>query len=228
MYAFTDAQQQKALFRLVLFHILIIAASNYLVQFPFQIFGIHTTWGAFSFPFIFLATDLTVRIFGSHLARQIIFWVMFPALLLSYIFSVLFHNGSWTGLGALSEFNTFVGRIALASFAAYELGQILDIFVFNKLRRLKAWWIAPTASTVIGNALDTLVFFAVAFYASSDEFMAANWQGIAFVDYLFKLTVCGLFFLPAYGVILNLLTKKLTTLQTKQAQDRPAPSLQNP
>ncbi len=52
---------------------------------------------------------------------------MFPALLLSYVFSVLFHNGSWTGLGALSEFNTFVGRIALASFAAYALGQILDI-----------------------------------------------------------------------------------------------------
>ncbi len=152
MYEFTTAQQQKALFWLVLFHILIIAASNYLVQFPFQIFGIHTTWGAFSFPFIFLATDLTVRIFGSHLARRIIFWVMFPALLLSYIFSVLFHDGSWTGLGALSEFNTFVGRIALASFAAYALGQILDIFVFNKLRRLKAWWIAPTASTVIGNA----------------------------------------------------------------------------
>ena len=182
MYEFTTAQQQKALFWLVLFHILIIAASNYLVQFPFQIFGIHTTWGAFSFPFIFLATDLTVRIFGSHLARRIIFWVMFPALLLSYIFSVLFHDGSWTGLGALSEFNTFVGRIALASFAAYALGQILDIFVFNKLRRLKAWWIAPTASTVIGNALDTLVFFAIAFYASSDEFMAANWQGIAFVQ----------------------------------------------
>lgn len=218
----------KALFRLVLFHILIIAASNYLVQFPFRIFGIHTTWGAFSFPFIFLATDLTVRIFGSHLARRIIFWVMFPALLLSYVFSVLFHNGSWTGLGALSQFNTFVGRIALASFAAYALGQILDIFVFDKLRRLKAWWIAPAASTVIGNALDTLVFFAVAFYASSDEFMAANWQGIAFVDYLFKLTVCTLFFLPAYGVILNLLTKKLTALQTKQAQDRPVPSLQNP
>lgn len=148
MYALTAAQQQKALFRLVLFHILIIAASNYLVQFPFRIFGIHTTWGAFSFPFIFLATDLTVRIFGSHLARRIIFWVMFPALLLSYVFSVLFHNGSWTGLGALSQFNTFVGRIALASFAAYALGQILDIFVFDKLRRLKAWWIAPAASTV--------------------------------------------------------------------------------
>ena len=55
MYEFTAAQQKKALFWLVLFHIFIIAASNYLVQFPFQIFGIFTTWGAFSFPFIFLA-----------------------------------------------------------------------------------------------------------------------------------------------------------------------------
>ena len=212
MYEFTTAQQQKALFWLVLFHILIIAASNYLVQFPFQIFGIHTTWGAFSFPFIFLATDLTVRIFGSHLARRIIFWVMFPALLLSYIFSVLFHDGSWMGLNALSEFNTFVGRIALASFAAYALGQILDIFVFNKLRRLKAWWIAPTASTVIGNALDTLVFFAIAFYASSDPFMAEHWVEIGFVDYLFKLFIGVLLFVPAYGIVLNMILRKMQSL----------------
>ena len=104
-------------------------------------------------------------------------------------------------------------RIALASFTAYAVGQILDIFVFNRLRRLKSWWIAPTASTFAGNAIDTLLFFAVAFYASSDAFMAANWPHIAFVDYLFKLTICTLFFLPAYGVILNVLTKKLTTLK---------------
>lgn len=216
MYEFTVAQQKKALFWLVLFHIFIIAASNYLVQFPFQIFGIFTTWGAFSFPFIFLATDLTVRIFGAPLARRIIFWVMFPALLLSYVFSVLFHDGNWTGWASLADFNTFVGRIALASFSAYALGQILDIFVFNRLRRLKSWWAAPTASTVVGNALDTLVFFAVAFYASNDEFMAANWQGIAFVDYLFKLAICTLFFLPAYGIVLSILTKKLTSLNVRQ------------
>ena len=216
MYEFTVAQQKKALFWLVLFQIFIIAASNYLVQFPFQIFGIFTTWGAFSFPFIFLATDLTVRIFGAPLARRIIFWVMFPALLLSYVFSVLFHEGNWTGWASLTEFNTFVGRIALASFSAYALGQILDIFVFNRLRRLKSWWVAPTASTIVGNALDTLVFFAVAFYASNDKFMAAKWQGIAFVDYLFKLTFCTLFFLPAYGIVLSILTKKLTSLNVRQ------------
>ncbi len=226
MYRFTATQQKKALFWLVLFHILIIAASNYLVQFPFEIFSAHTTWGAFTFPFIFLATDLTVRIFGSTLARRIIFWVMFPSLLLSYILSVLFSNGSWTGWTSLAEFNTFVGRIALASFAAYALGQFLDIFVFNKLRRLKAWWIAPTASTFFGNALDTLVFFAVAFYASSDAFMAEHWPGIAFVDYLFKIAICTLFFLPAYGVVLNILTKKLTTLQHAETEHQPILAVQ--
>ena len=226
MYRFTSAQLQKALIWLAFFHILIIAASNYLVQFPFEVFGFHTTWGAFTFPFIFLATDLTVRIFGRHLARRIIFWVMLPALALSYAVSVLFHEGAWTGWAALASFNGFVGRIALASFAAYALGQLLDIFVFNKLRRLKYWWIAPTASTFLGNALDTLVFFSVAFYASSDAFMAANWREIAFIDYLFKLVICTLFFLPAYGILLNVLTKKLTTL--KQQEEQAALAVQEP
>ena len=218
MYVFSPAQQRKALWWLAVFHIAIIAVSNYLVQFPFTLtlpngYEVHSTWGALTFPFIFLATDLTVRIFGQQLARRIIFWVMLPALLLSYGVSVIFQDGSWTGLAALAAFNAFVFRIALASFTAYAVGQILDIFVFNRLRRLKSWWIAPTASTFAGNAIDTLLFFAVAFYASSDAFMAANWPHIAFVDYLFKLTICTLFFLPAYGVILNVLTKKLTTLK---------------
>ncbi|KLT73133.1 hypothetical protein PL75_04295 [Neisseria arctica] len=216
MYHFTAEQQSKALVWLCFFHILVIAASNYLVQFPFEIFGFHTTWGAFTFPFIFLTTDLTVRIFGQYLARRIIFWVMLPALLLSYVVSVLFSEGNWMGLASLFSFNTFVGRIALASFAAYVVGQLLDIFVFNRLRRLKAWWVAPAASTGFGNAVDTLVFFSIAFYASSDSFMAANWPEIAFVDFLFKLIICGLFFLPAYGVILKYLTAKLTTLKKKE------------
>ncbi len=222
MYAFTLAQQQKALIWLSLFHIVVIAASNYLVQFPFTLWGIHSTWGALSFPFIFLATDLTVRIFGPSLARRIIFWVMLPALVLSYLVSVLFHEGSWQGWSGLAAINTFVARIALASFAAYVVGQLLDIYVFNRLRRLRAWWPAPAASTVAGNALDTLVFFSVAFYLSSDAFMAANWPQIALVDYGFKLVICTLFFLPAYGVLLRYLTQKLTTV-TEAAQ--PAASL---
>ncbi|XXQ69428.1 7-cyano-7-deazaguanine/7-aminomethyl-7-deazaguanine transporter [Neisseriaceae bacterium B1] len=221
MYHFSDQQKSKALFWLVLFHIFVIAASNYLVQFPFTItlpngFEVHSTWGALSFPFIFLATDLTVRIFGQRLARRIIFFVMLPALVLSYVLSVIFQNGAWTGFGALSEFNLFVFRIALASFSAYLFGQLMDIFVFNKLRQLKSWWIAPTASTFLGNALDTFLFFAIAFYASDDAFMAANWQHIALVDYGFKLVICMGLFVPAYGVLLSFLTKKLTTLHQLQ------------
>ena len=222
MYQFSNKQQSKALFWLILFHIAVIASSNYLVQFPFTIvlpngFEVHSTWGALTFPFIFLATDLTVRIFGKQLARRIIFFVMLPALILSYALSVLFQNGVWTSLAALGELNLLVFRISLASFAAYVFGQIMDIFVFNKLRQLKSWWIAPTASTFVGNAIDTLLFFAIAFYGSSDAFMAANWQHIAFVDYLFKLLICTALFVPAYGVLLNILTRRLMTVQIQTA-----------
>ena len=75
MYQFSNKQQSKALFWLILFHIAVIASSNYLVQFPFTIvlpngFEVHSTWGALTFPFIFLATDLTVRIFGKQLAQS--------------------------------------------------------------------------------------------------------------------------------------------------------------
>ncbi|MFC2507106.1 MAG: 7-cyano-7-deazaguanine/7-aminomethyl-7-deazaguanine transporter [Kingella sp. (in: b-proteobacteria)] len=222
MYQFSNKQQSKALFWLILFHIAVIASSNYLVQFPFTIvlpngFEVHSTWGALTFPFIFLATDLTVRIFGKQLARRIIFFVMLPALILSYALSVLFQNGVWTSLAALGELNLLVFRISLASFAAYVFGQIMDIFVFNKLRQLKSWWIAPTASTFVGNAIDTLLFFAIAFYGSSDAFMAENWQHIAFVDYLFKLLICTALFVPAYGVLLNILTRRLMTAQIQTA-----------
>lgn len=215
MHYFSPSQQRKAIPRLAFWHIAIIALSNYLVQFPFTLDlptggQIHSTWGALTFPFIFLTTDLTVRIFGQRTARKIIFIVMIPSLIISYIFSVVFQNGNWTGWQALESFNIFIFRIALASFAAYAIGQFLDIFVFNQLRRLNTWWIAPSTSTVIGNAIDTLLFFAIAFHASDDVFMATNWPHIALVDYGFKLAICLLFFLPAYGIILNKLTQKLT------------------
>lgn len=210
--SFTPQQQRKALGYLVLFHLLVIASSNYLVQLPFTVFGYHTTWGAFTFPFIFLATDLTVRIFGAGMARKIIFRVMMPALIVSYLLSVLFFQGEYQGLGHLTEFNLFVARIAIASFMAYLLGQILDVSVFNRLRQLKQWWVAPTASTIFGNAIDTIAFFGIAFYHSPDPFMAANWTEIALVDYSFKLIISLGLFVPIYGVLLNYLIDKLTTL----------------
>lgn len=212
MSQFSSSQQQKALLFLASFHLIIIASSNYLVQLPFTLFGLHTTWGAFTFPFIFLATDLTVRVFGAQLARRIIFWVMLPALVVSYLLSVLFFEGQYQGLAPLSEFNLFVARIAGASFMAYLLGQILDVHVFNRLRQLKQWWIAPTCSTLIGNALDTLAFFAIAFYQSPDAFMAQHWPEIALVDYGFKLVISLGLFVPMYGVLLNYLVRKLTAV----------------
>ncbi|MCT8738708.1 7-cyano-7-deazaguanine/7-aminomethyl-7-deazaguanine transporter [Glaesserella parasuis] len=212
---FSDEQKRRSLLLLTLFHIFIITISNYLVQIAFEIpvpftdSRIPTTWGTFTFPFIFLATDLTVRVFGASLARKIILAVMFPALIVSYVISVIFFEGQFQGFATLAEFNTFVFRIALASFAGYVVGQLMDIFVFNRLRQGKTWWLAPASSTIFGSLIDTFVFFAVAFYKSSDEYMAEHWFTIGTVDYAFKLFVSLLLFLPLYGVLFNFLIKKL-------------------
>ncbi len=195
---------------LVAFHVLIIIASNYLVQLPIDLFGFHSTWGAFSFPFIFLATDLTVRLIGKTQARSVIARAMIPALIASYIVSVLFHEGSFNGINTLSEFNSFVFRIAFASFAAYVLGQLLDVQVFDRMRRSYIqWWVAPAAAAVVGQALDTAVFFGVAFWRSSNPFMAAHWAEIAIVDYVIKLAVSLLLFVPMYGVALNAIVRSM-------------------
>ena len=193
---------------LVAFHILIIIASYYLVQLPIDLFGFHSTWGAFSFPFIFLATDLTVRLIGKAEARRVIMRAMIPALIASYIVSVLFHEGRFNGVDALSEFNTFVFRIAFASFAAYVLGQLLDVQIFDRMRRNYAqWWVAPAASSVFGQALDTAAFFSIAFWRSTNPFMAEHWGEIAMVDYVIKLGVSLLLFVPMYGVALSAIVR---------------------
>ena len=199
-----DTRRAQALAVLVALHIGIIIASNYLVQLPIMLFGFTSTWGAFSFPFIFLATDLTVRLIGKSSARRVIARAMLPALVASYIVGVLFHLGTFGGFAALASFNSLVFRVAFASFAAYVLGQLLDIFVFDRVRRhSRHWWAAPSLSAIFGQALDTATFFAIAFAHSSNPFMAAHWVEIAAVDYVIKLAACALFFLPAYGVLLT-------------------------
>lgn len=227
---FSEQQKHNALIWLSLFHILIIAASNYLVQIPFEItlkltalgaaedFSFHSTWGTLTFPFIFLATDLTVRVFGAKEARWIIFAVMLPALVVSYAISVLFSNTQYQGIAALGSFDMFVFRIALASFSAYVVGQLLDVTVFNRLRQLKTWWIAPTSSMTFGSMADTFVFFSVAFYQSADPFMAEHWAQLGFVDYLFKLFIGILLFVPAYGVVLSIILRKLQVLSSHEKQ----------
>jgi len=210
----TVVNSSKLLLPLVMFHLIVIAASNYLVQLPVTVFGFQTTWGAFTFPLIFLATDLTVRLYGAAHARRIIFTAMIPAIIISYVLSVIFYEGNFQGFAQLSELNTFVARIALASFLAYVVGQMLDIYIFKTIREKsnkQNWWIPPAISSVVGALIDTLIFFVIAFYKSNDEFMANNWPEIATVDYVFKLLVSVVIFVPAYGLLMTSFSRRLSS-----------------
>ena len=183
---------RKLITYLVLGHCFIIAISNYLVQFPINIFGLDYTIGTFTFPIIVLATDLTVRLSNASNARKVIGFAFVPAFIISYIFA---------------DF-----RIAIASVLAYSIGQLLDVFVFSKVRdrvgddglNLSSYWyLAPVVSTFFAQLIDTYLFYSVAFYNSTDDFMRDNWDLIAFNDFILKLVVCYLAFLPIYVLILN-------------------------
>ena len=183
---------RKLIAYLVLGHCFIIAISNYLVQFPINIFGLDYTIGTFTFPIIVLATDLTVRLSNSSNARKVISYAFIPAFIISYIFA---------------DF-----RIAIASVLAYSIGQLLDVFVFSKVRERVGddglnlnsyWYLAPVISTFFAQLIDTYLFYGVAFYNSADDFMRENWDMIAFNDFILKLVVCYLAFLPIYVLILN-------------------------
>ena len=183
---------RKLITYLVLGHCFIIAISNYLVQFPINIFGLDYTIGTFTFPIIVLATDLTVRLSNATNARKVIGYAFIPAFIISYIFA---------------DF-----RIAIASVLAYSIGQLLDVFVFSKVRdrvgddgfNLSSYWyLAPVVSTFFAQLIDTYLFYGVAFYNSADDFMRENWELIAFNDFILKLVVCYLAFLPIYVLILN-------------------------
>ena len=185
----------KLTLSLIAVHIFVIGISNYLVQFPIALFGYEFTIATFTFPFIILATDLTVRLYKDKVARKIIIGAFIPAFFISLYFADL--------------------RIAIASVSAYALGQFLEIFVFSKLRKQtntledlnlnKNWYIAPAISTFFAQIIDTYIFYGFAFYNSSDEFMRDHWFPIATNDLLFKLLICYLAFLPFYGLILNLI-----------------------
>ena len=185
----------KLTLSLIAVHIFVIGISNYLVQFPIAVFGYEFTIATFTFPFIILATDLTVRLYKDKVARKIIIGAFIPAFFISLYFADL--------------------RIAIASVSAYALGQFLDIFVFSRLRKQtnsledlslnKNWYIAPAISTFFAQIIDTYIFYGFAFYNSSDEFMRDHWFSIATNDLLFKLLICYLAFLPFYGLILNLI-----------------------
>ena len=155
-----------------------------------------------------MVTDLTVRLLGQQAARRVVARVMLPALAVSMRCRCCSTRGA-SPAGGAGDFNLFVARIALASLVAYAAGQLLDIAVFARLRRRRPWWLAPAASTVLGSALDTALFFAVAFHRSSDAFMAEHWVGIALVDYAAKLAISLLAFVPLYRLLLDHLARPL-------------------
>ncbi len=187
---------------------LVVVSSNFLVQFPLNITfaGVNLadllTWGAFTYPVAFLITDLTNRQFGPQAARKVVF------------------AGFLVGV-ALSFF-TSVPRIAIASGTAYLAGQLLDIALFNRLRR-QAWWRAPLIGSLLGSMLDTVIFFSLSFAAffvflgPNEPFAleaspvlgvfaaeAPRWISWAIGDFWVKLLV-GLVMLLPYGALMSVL-----------------------
>lgn len=187
----SSSTNSRLVVALALFHIAVIAAANYMVQFTGAIGGYDFTWGMFVFPLVIVATDLTVRLSGAANARRIVGIAYLPAIAIS------------VGLATW--------RIGLASGSAYLAGQLLDIAVFQRIRaRFKAWWAAPLASTLFANAVDTYLFYSAAFYRADDAFVAANWVELATVDLAFKTVVSVAVFLPVYGILLNAIQARLS------------------
>jgi queuosine precursor transporter len=157
----------------------VICISNYLVQFPFEYFGLNEilTWGAFTYPVTFLVTDLANRFFGKEFAKKIVFFGFVLGITLSFILT-------------FEGFNLIVLRIVVASGAAFLAGQLLDIRVFDILRN-KLWFIPPIVSSILGSILDTVIFFSIAFYGND-----SSWVVLALGDLAVKLFVDFAMLLP--------------------------------
>ena len=189
---------KKTLIYLVLFQIIVITISNFLVSIPIEIYGFKLTLSAFSFPLVVLAIDLTIRVLGKSIARATI-TLSYPLAIISSILVLLFEGST----------QSVAFRIGFASATAYGVSTLLDVYLFQIIReRYNAWWIAPSISTIFANIIDTYVFFFSAFSNSSDQYMADNWLEISATQSLIKIIIGLLFFLPFYGVLLNFILKK--------------------
>jgi uncharacterized integral membrane protein (TIGR00697 family) len=195
-----DRKNKKLIFFLVAIHIGIITLSNFLVSIPFILYGYKITWAAFSFPFVVLVTDLTVRLLGKKIAKKTISY-SYPLAIISSII-IVYIEGNLISVAM---------RIGIASATAYALSVLIDIHAFQFIRKhYSKWWLAPSLSTVISNVIDSYVFFSVAFLKSEDEYMAINWIEIAGTQAVLKIIIGLIFFLPTYGILLNFLSKRLT------------------
>jgi uncharacterized integral membrane protein (TIGR00697 family) len=144
---------------------LVVVASNILVQFPMQgaVAGLSLadilTWGAFAYPFSFLVTDLANRRYGPVVARKVVFIGFMTAVVCSIVVPPLLFRLGLIGFDTAAD---RLARIAAASGSAFLIAQLLDVTVFNRLRR-QSWWRAPIFGTLVGSVFDTMVFFTIAF-----------------------------------------------------------------
>lgn len=158
---------------------LTVALSNYLVQFPVKYFRLQEvlTYGAFSYPITFLITDLANRKYGKNLAKKIVYLGFLCGIILTLYFS--------------TNFDDLISiRIAIASGTAFLLAQLLDVQIFDKLRK-KIWYIAPLTSSTIGSFFDTTLFFFIAFYKTD-----VPWITLGIGDFSVKIIMALLMLIP--------------------------------
>ena len=157
----------------------VVLASNYLVQFPVKYYGLEEilTYGAFSYPIAFLITDLANRSFGKIVARKIVY----IGFAIGISFTLLFST-NFTDLISI--------RIAIGSGTAFLVAQLLDVQIFDKLRK-KEWFVAPLTSSLIGSTIDTFIFFSISFYGTG-----IPWITLSLGDLSVKIFVALMMLIP--------------------------------
>ena len=157
----------------------VVLSSNYLVQFPINYYGLSEilTYGAFSYPVAFLITDLANRFYGKFVARKIVYIGFFIGIIFTLLFS--------------TDFADLISiRIAIGSGVAFITAQLLDIQIFDRLRK-KEWFIAPLTSSFIGSTVDTFLFFSISFYGTG-----VPWTTLSLGDLAVKLFVSLVMLIP--------------------------------
>ena len=169
----------------------VVLASNYLVQFPINHYGLEEilTYGAFSYPVAFLITDLSNRLYGKIIARKIVY--------IGFIIGIAFTLFFSTNFADLISV-----RIAIGSGTAFLVAQLLDVQIFDKLRK-KRWFVAPLTSSLIGSTIDTLLFFSISFYATG-----IPWVTLSLGDLAVKVLVALLMLIPFRLLLGTLKTSK--------------------
>ena len=174
----------------------VVALSNYLVQFPVNYIGLQDvfTYGAFSYPVAFLITDLANRKYGKAVAKRIVYIGFVLGVALTLYFSTDFSN-------LISK------RIAIGSGSAFLIAQLLDVQVFDSLRK-KVWFVAPLISSLIGSSIDTFLFFSIAFYGTG-----VNWVTLSLGDLFVKIFVALLMLIP-FRILLSRI-QEISTIEKK-------------